>query len=391
MSIILDALDKSERRPKRGEVPGLHSRPMVDAGRSEAAPVTPARPSVWWQGWPAWLALLLACLALGLAVHGVLREAPVPPPARSADIDTDRSTRADPIQRSVTSVDGLPPASPLEVPFDAPMVPPLDAAREPVAGSMSEPVLETPAWPDAPSPGPAVDARGHRPTPEAVAAQPSSWAAADTGVPASTNRLATTRVPTPAGAEPIRRAAEPTAGGQRMPSRQSAAAPGEARVGRSANDDPGLSPELADLKRDLLAIKARLDDRAETVTDPPRVAVEPAPRPVKAKPSEVAATPPAVSPIGAAVRSTGSVPASIGGAGAGEHEAASVAPAELGRRYRIAVHRFAEQPARRFVIVNGRRYAEGDRLDERWQIARITRDGVLVDDGRVRLSLSVRP
>lgn len=55
--------------------------------------------------------------------------------------------------------------------------------------------------------------------------------------------------------------------------------------------------------------------------------------------------------------------------------------------YRFDVHVWNEDPARRFVLLNGKRYREGDRTDEGPTLVEILTDGIVIDaDGlRVRI------
>jgi hypothetical protein len=55
---------------------------------------------------------------------------------------------------------------------------------------------------------------------------------------------------------------------------------------------------------------------------------------------------------------------------------------------KINIHVYHEEPAERLVIIDMRRYREGDALDRKGlTLERITRDGVVIDygEGKVRL------
>jgi general secretion pathway protein B len=53
----------------------------------------------------------------------------------------------------------------------------------------------------------------------------------------------------------------------------------------------------------------------------------------------------------------------------------------------LTVHFYAGEPADRFVLINGERYGEGDRIDSNLRVARIVRQGVVVTFGSYRVLL----
>ncbi|WP_297527461.1 general secretion pathway protein GspB [Thiohalobacter sp.] len=61
-------------------------------------------------------------------------------------------------------------------------------------------------------------------------------------------------------------------------------------------------------------------------------------------------------------------------------------PEQRGRvtRPRIDVHVHAEDPVRRFVLIDLKRYREGDRLPSGARLERIEADGILLDDNGIR-------
>ena len=56
----------------------------------------------------------------------------------------------------------------------------------------------------------------------------------------------------------------------------------------------------------------------------------------------------------------------------------------------LDIHVHSADPDRRFVVINGRRYREGDRLGEGPVLETVTRDGAILRQGGQRFRLSVR-
>jgi len=56
----------------------------------------------------------------------------------------------------------------------------------------------------------------------------------------------------------------------------------------------------------------------------------------------------------------------------------------------LDIHIHSADPAKRFVVINGRRYREGDRLGEGPVLETVTRDGAILRQGDQRFRLSVR-
>ena len=56
----------------------------------------------------------------------------------------------------------------------------------------------------------------------------------------------------------------------------------------------------------------------------------------------------------------------------------------------LDIHIHSADPAKRFVVINGRRYREGDRLGEGPVLETVTRDGAILRQGGQRFRLSVR-
>lgn len=127
-------------------------------------------------------------------------------------------------------------------------------------------------------------------------------------------------------------------------------------------------------------------------TTPPR-STQPAPAPAPAVPQpppEQAATrpaPPPVLPLDApAVEAA--TPAAVGTVIEVDHGATPLAALPAAERaalpeLRVSMHLYAEEPDRRFAIVDGRRVSEGSLLAGSGVVEAITRDGLVVDfDGR---------
>jgi general secretion pathway protein B len=202
-----------------------------------------------------------------------------------------------------------------------------------------------------------------RPTPKESPATPEQVVTASHSTPATTAPLRDTA---PSVAMPS--AAPPQAAVESRPRRPAPVAP----VAPALRDSPAPEPEtVAPLPRDPeFASTERESVPIEAALPPPPVAA-PAPPPV------VPVVTPSPAPETAAA-------------------AAGQAPAEalprldqLGGPQRDALpplkqtmHVYAEQPAERFVLIDGHRYREGDRLAANLQLSEIRRDGtVFVLDG----------
>lgn len=58
-----------------------------------------------------------------------------------------------------------------------------------------------------------------------------------------------------------------------------------------------------------------------------------------------------------------------------------------GRPLKLELHVFSDEPARRFVFVNGQKYREGERIGDGPRVAEIVPEGVVMDDGVQRFLL----
>ncbi len=56
----------------------------------------------------------------------------------------------------------------------------------------------------------------------------------------------------------------------------------------------------------------------------------------------------------------------------------------------LDIHVHSATPDKRFVVINGRRYREGERLGEGPMLERVTRDGAILRQDGQRFRLSVR-
>ncbi len=148
MSLILDALRKSEAQRRRGQAPDLFASPP---------PTMPRTHSRWLQPWP-WLSVLALVLVLGFLIW------PQPPREPDALTPTDASetmesrtarTAAGPVQAAalppVSASSRPPPAAPERVPAGAPVSP---APPVPTPAPAIAPALPSPL----PAPVEAVDA-----------------------------------------------------------------------------------------------------------------------------------------------------------------------------------------------------------------------------------------
>ena len=219
---------------------------------------------------------------------------------------------------------------------------------------------------------------------------------------------ATREAPTPA--TPAESAASPAYTGEPQvtaPTAQPAAAPSPAPASRLPSDPGFVSIEREG--RPQLALPLPAPAPAPAAAEPGAPAPLPAPAPVDftsdspAPPAEAAhpadaraAAPRAPDPVamlpGAGVDATPA--ANIAGidAGAGAAAATALPPplSSLGHEARgrlpplkVSMHVFAEDPAARVVIIDGRRLREGDAIDSTLRLAEIRREGSVLElDGR---------
>ncbi|MEJ2455094.1 MAG: general secretion pathway protein GspB [Candidatus Thiodiazotropha sp.] len=133
-----------------------------------------------------------------------------------------------------------------------------------------------------------------------------------------------------------------------------------------------------------------------TALDMELVRAEPAPTPVERQPPAVpaVATPPLTASTDAALSPSGKGQVPLQQTPQQEQEEIPLVwelPQTLREKVlqlKSSVHVYSEVPAQRFVIINMRRYAEGDSLPpDDFRLARIDQDGVVIDygDGLVRL------
>lgn len=127
-------------------------------------------------------------------------------------------------------------------------------------------------------------------------------------------------------------------------------------------------------------VEPPLSTSPAAATTPPPVSsvVEPAPPP--ATPAPVATPAPAVSPGAAEPDKTVSTPASTVADSVPLSQMPAAQRASL-PALKLSVHVFADDPARRFAIIDGRRHVEGDELGSGVRLREIQRHGVLLDIG----------
>ncbi len=163
MSLILDALRKSEAERRRGQAPDLYA---------ELPPVTRRTPVLvqpWW-----WLAVVLA---LGtLLAWAVSQRAPAPSPSAPATMDSIAETQRDRLENGRANAPGNPaapiPTAPIPaVAADVVAAPPLYGTSQVVAVP-ADTVKATPPQDPNPIPGPAVRATNRESTPAPLAATP---------------------------------------------------------------------------------------------------------------------------------------------------------------------------------------------------------------------------
>lgn len=312
MSLILEALRKSEAERRRGQAPQLFDPPTTPAPVGAASPAR----TLWW-ALPVVLSLVLLVLWRFTAV------------SRDATVATGPAPGADAAQ-TVPAPQRTPPLA-----VDAGAMPPAPGTAGPAAPAAGASPTSTPyASVPAPVIGPAA-----MPQPPAVApaARPAEPAPRRTIDPVAR----TAPAPEPSQAAPVASAAPPA--------RPAAVAP-----------PPATSPPMTDSRL------AR--------SEPARVRPAPALPPAQA-------LPPAVAPV----------PAPSAGAGSEPLRMADLTPAE--RRalppLRMSMHLWSPDAAQRFVILDGTRVGEGDRIGDA-VVAEITGDGAVLSWGGRRVKVPVR-
>jgi general secretion pathway protein B len=137
------------------------------------------------------------------------------------------------------------------------------------------------------------------------------------------------------------------------------------------------------------------DAAAPAAARAPAPAPSPAPAPAVTRPAAETTTPPAAAPQSGPQPAPGIPPATHDAPAAAatatdgvEHDLLRLAdlPAATRARLpelRISMHVFAEEPTRRFAIIDGRRVGEGGLLEGQGVVEAIRRDGIVVDfDGQ---------
>ena len=218
-------------------------------------------------------------------------------------------------------------------------------------------------------------------------ARATTKAPADSGNPVERLPATTGR---PAGGEQLAAAGEksstavgPVIPGERSaiperPDRRSALAP----IAPSASLVPQTRPSPAALSRGAprtppTATVAPQPGPATAPLQPPPIA--PA-APDAAKPAATERgriVPDAGEPAAAPVGPSGRDAARPAAAPAGPPAASSGAEGELSK-LKLTVHVWAERPAERLVFINGRKYVQGDRIEDKVVLEEITQDGALV-------------
>jgi len=329
MSYILEALKKSQQERELGQVPRIEGVVFDDA------PFHAPR-----HGW-GYAALLLAIAAVAIASYIALRggatadadvrasTAPQPAPAAaSAGIvaNSDREPRA------TQQPEGPKASVPLPAPVAAP--PP---ARESVTVAHAHPVprVVTPPPRIIPKPTPEPGAKGLN-TPESLSVEPQVLVVPAPPKPGQ---------PLPRGADELRRAVLGPDGSPSVDVKPKETAP--------APPLPEHAPVPDDLIADIEAFKKQMH------TAP-------------AKPSPPAVPPPpdllrGLAPPAAAVDNSDAVPP----------------PASLSLRgklpeFRMMVHVYDADPARRFVYINGRKLGEHQKSKEGLKLERVLPDGAVL-------------
>jgi general secretion pathway protein B len=322
MSLILEALRKSEQQRRLGEPPTLDSESAWAARRWHGTPTRAAR-------WP-WIAGAFVLLAVGGAAWWWLRpvvDTDAPPaaaPAAEAAPDTRpvAATRAD---SASPAADAAPPATapaaapPAAAPTPPPVAPPTMAAEPVVVGGPIDPSIQ--ARLNAPTPAPDGE------YPEGPA--PADAAAVMTPAPAAGTRAAAP----PAATAPVATEALPAvAPVSATPAAPDAAAPPEAVAPAAAR--PAAPPTAASTA------------------------------PVATAPVDTPAPPPVAPPA------SGDVPLVY---------ALPLATRQALPPLKLAMHVWNADPARRFVILGDSRAAEGESAGSELTVVEIRRDGVVLD------------
>lgn len=353
MSYILEALKKSQQERELGHVPRLQAVTFDD----EPAHAPPHR-------W-VYVALLLAVAAVAIALFAVLRAAPdgresatvallpaerssrdlplLPAPSAAVGLDA-VAGRADAggaapgtampsIQAAAPSAGQSPvqPRSRPQEPRDA--IAPNTAGPELIAAAPAQAPIQ--ALPESPTQPPALSA------PETVSVQPEVLVVPAPPKPGQ---------PLPRGADELRRAVlgpgsspsiETTAG---LPSRPAPAATDYAR-----QQVPEHVPVPADLIADIEAFKKQVGSDPPAARAAPKPVLPPPPRAMPAMDKDVALPP---SP---SVALRGKLP-----------------------EFRMSVHIYDAEPARRFVYINGRKLRENDESREGLRLERVVADGAVL-------------
>lgn len=207
MSLILDALRKSEAERRRGQVPDLHTGPASSVPAARYGP-----PSWLWMTLALAAALVLA-LALWLARStGIVQHRAAAEPGRDASIDTNTGIRARPPADTAAPATGdLAAPAPLTPGTTAPealsAAEPVSAPRPMAAGDTTTISASTPVS----APTPRATPRQFTPRPDAIAKDRTAPAAE--AVPAQESPAAAATASTlPAPARPTATSTIPAAG-----------------------------------------------------------------------------------------------------------------------------------------------------------------------------------
>ena len=356
MSYILEALKKSQQERELGDVPRLQA-VTFDDGPAHA-------PTHRW----VYAALLLAVAAVALALFAVLRAAPedsesgtvallpaersgpdLPPvlvPAPSADVGLDA------VVRQAGAGDGAPGSVKPPVQASAPsaLQSPAESRSRPqqrqgaIAPNTSAPELIAAAAP--------TQALPQRPTqrptqppalaaPETVSVQPEVLVVPAPPKPGQ---------PLPRGADELRRA---VLGPGSSPSVDTTgplpSPPAPAETNYPRQQVPEHVPVPADLIADIEAFKKQVGSGPPAARPAPQPVLPPPPRAMPAADTDIALPPPP------SVALRGKLP-----------------------DFRMSVHIYDAEPARRFVYINGRKLRENDKSREGLKLERIVADGAVL-------------
>jgi general secretion pathway protein B len=362
MSYILEALKKSQQERELGHVPRLQAVTFDDE------PVH--APTHRW----VYAALLLAVAAVAIALFAVLRAAPddsesatiallpaqrtsreLQPepslvPARSADVGRDA------VLRRADAVDAAPGRgkplvqSPVQASASSALQPPAESRRRPqqrqdaIAPNSAAPELIAAAVPtqavpqsptQSPTQPPALSA------PETVSVQPEVLVVPAPPKPGQ---------PLPRGADELRRA---VLGPGSSPSIDTTAPlplpPAPAVTDSARQQVPEHVPVPADLIADIEAFKKQVGSGPPAARAAQEPVLPPPPRAVPAADTDIALPPPP------SVALRGRLP-----------------------DFRMSVHIYDAEPARRFVYINGRKLRENDKSREGLRLERIVADGAVL-------------